>query len=116
MTDREIYGEQLLALLRRLTEADGAVSASERTWMKLIQKEFGQVADGARFDPETLKQIVTEEGDAEELLQLLLMVSLSDGQTTPHEWHLIQEVASLLSVSAQRLETLRSETVLAVDP
>ena len=111
------YGEQLNALLRKLAEADGIVTQEETSWLKLLKKEFGEGNEGqVEFDPEALKSVVENSYEAEELLELLLMVSLSDGQTTPPEWHLIQEVAQILGVSAERLEELRSETVLAVDP
>ena len=116
MTDKA-YAPQLLALLRRLTEADGTVTHNERAWLKLLQKEFGQKsAPHAEFDAEALKAAVEGEGESEELIQLLLMVSLSDGQTTPDEYKLIQEVAKIVDISDEHLEQLRAETVLAVEP
>jgi len=111
------YAEQLLALVRRLTEADGVTTENESAWLGLLQREFGEEhAPDAEFDAQKLKAVVEGEGDAEELIQLLLMISLSDGQTTTQEWEQIQEVAKIVEVSDERLEALRSETVLAVEP
>ena len=116
MTDMA-YAQQLLALIRRLTEADGTVTQNERAWLKLLQKEFGQSsAPQAEFDAEVLKAAVEGEGESEELIQLLLMVSLSDGQTTPDEYKLIKEVAKIVGITDEHLEKLRTETVLAVEP
>jgi uncharacterized tellurite resistance protein B-like protein len=115
--NQQKYGEQLLALIRKLTEADGDITRNERSWLRLLKKEFGQShAPQAEFDPATLKSVVDDADEAEELIQLLLMVSLSDGQTTPDEWHLIQEVAKILEMDDEHLEKLRSETVLSVEP
>lgn len=115
--NQEIYGQQLLALIRKLTEADGDVSRNERSWLRLLKQEFGQAeSPDAEFDADTLRKAVEGEGESVELLQLLLMVSLADGQTTPDEWKLIKQVAAILNVDEASLETLRRETVLAVEP
>lgn len=112
-----VYGQQVLGLIRKLTEADGDVTRNERSWLRLLKREFGaENAPDARFDPEVLKATIQDAGEAKELVQLLLMVSLSDGQTTPEEWSLIQEVAGLVNIERSQLEELRSETVLAVEP
>lgn len=116
-TDKQEYGRQLLALIRKLTESDGTVTRNERAWLGLLRQEFGmKEAPGADFDAQALKAAVQGENEARELVQLLLMVSLSDGQTTPDEWSLIQEIGRLVGVSDEQLETLRRETVLAVEP
>lgn len=115
--DKQIYGQQLLALIRKLTEADGDVTSNERSWLRLLKKEFGQTeAPHAEFDPEILKRAVEGEDESVELIQLLLMVSLADGQTTPNELKLISDVADLVGISSEQLEQLRRETVLAVEP
>ena len=113
----EVYGQQLLALIRKLTEADGDITRNERSWLRLLKKEFGSSeSPEAKYDPVALKAAVSEAGERTELIQLLLMVSLSDGQTTPDEWNLIKQVGGHLDISEDRLETLRQETVLAVEP
>ena len=33
-TDKQEYGRQLLALIRKLTESDGTVTRNERAWLK----------------------------------------------------------------------------------
>jgi uncharacterized tellurite resistance protein B-like protein len=116
-TDEEEYQGQLLALMRKLIAADGVWAEEEKAWLKLLEKEYGP-EDGseAEFDPLMLQKVVKTEGEAEELIELLLMVSLSDGETCASEWRLIQEVARLVGVSEEDTERLRSETVLAVDP
>ena len=116
-TDEEEYQGQLLALMRKLIAADGVWADEEKSWLKLLEKEYGQDhAPDAEFCPLTLQKVVQTEGEAEELIELLLMVSLSDGETSASEWRLIQEVASLVNVSPEMTEKLRSETILAVDP
>ena len=94
----------------------GDVTGEESSWLSLVRKEFGQSEDNSEFDPAVLKAAVEDDDDAEELISLLLMVSLADGQTTPGEYELITRVGGLVGVSAERVEELRSETVLAVDP
>lgn len=115
--EKQIYGQQLLALIRKLTEADGDITSTERSWLRLLKKEFGTgESPDAAFDPEVLKRAVEGEGESVELIQLLLMVSLADGQTTPNELKLIADVAELVGISSERLEQLRRDTVLAVEP
>ena len=116
-TDEEKYQGQLLALMRKLIAADGLWADEEKSWLKLLEKEYGgDDASDVEFCPLTLQNVVKTEGEAEELIELLLMVSLSDGETCASEWRLIQEVARLVNVSPEVTEKLRSETVLAVDP
>lgn len=106
-----------MALIRKLTESDGDVSQNEKAWLKLLKQELGQFDHpDAEFDPEVLKRAVEGEDESVELIQLLLMVSLADGQTTPDEWKLISDVADFVGISNEQLEKLRQETVLAVDP
>jgi uncharacterized tellurite resistance protein B-like protein len=50
------------------------------------------------------------------LIELLLLVSLADGQTSPAEWKLISYIADLVGVDQERLEDLRTHTVLTVEP
>ncbi len=119
--ENEDYGHQMVALLRRLTEVDGDVSVLEKRWVRqLIQELPGHddpdVAESSDFDPNRLKEYVTEEGEAEELIELLLLLSLADGETSPAEWKLISEIGQLVGLSAEQLETLRSTTVLTVEP
>lgn len=117
MSNEEEYQSQLLALMRKLIDADGVTTDEEKTWLKLLEKEYSREhAPEAEFCPLTLQNVVTTEGEAEELIELLLLVSLSDGETCASEWRLIQEVARLVNVSPETAERLRSETILAVDP
>ena len=116
-TDENAYQEQLLALMRRLSQADGLTTDEEVSWLKALEQEFGaDSAPNATFDADTLRRVVDGEGQAEELIELLLMVSLADGQTTPEEWRLIQEVGSIVGLDPAEVERLRSQTILAVDP
>ncbi len=114
--DDKQYGQQVLRLIKKLVETDGDVTGEESSWLSLVRKEFGQSEDNSEFDPAVLKAAVEDDDDAEELISLLLMVSLADGQTTPGEYELIIRVGGLVGVSAERVEQLRAETVLAVDP
>lgn len=108
---------QLIALLRRLSSADGDISIEESRWLRKLLSELPPETDAtAEFDPEKFKSLVADEGDAEELLRVMLLVSLSDGQTSPEEWAVIQETAALLNFSSTELEKLRSETVLTAEP
>lgn len=123
MTEQENddYGHQIVALLRRLTEIDGEVSVLEKRWVRqLIQELPGHdepdVAQSSEFDPNRLSEYVTEEGEAEELIELLLLISLADGETSPEEWKLISEIGLKVGLDADRLETLRATTVLTVEP
>lgn len=117
----EEYGRQMVALLRRLTEVDGDVSVLEKRWVRALMAELpgadGEtVASSADFDPKCLQQHVQEEGEAEELIELLLLISLADGQTSPAEWKLICDIGQLVGMSPERLESLRATTVLTVEP
>lgn len=119
--DNHEYGRQMVALLRRLTEVDGDVSVLEKRWVRTLMQELPgaddeTVANSSDFDPKRLKSLVQEEGEAEELIELLLLISLADGQTSPAEWKLISDIAELVGMDADRLETLRSTTVLTVEP
>jgi uncharacterized tellurite resistance protein B-like protein len=119
--DNHEYGRQMVALLRRLTEVDGDVSVLEKRWVRTLMQELPgaddeTVASSSDFDPKRLKTLVQEEGEAEELIELLLLISLADGQTSPAEWKLISDIAALVGMDADRLETLRSTTVLTVEP
>jgi uncharacterized tellurite resistance protein B-like protein len=108
---------QLVALLRRVTLADGDVSLEESRWLRKLVSELPAETDvNEEFDEEKFKSIVTSEGDAEELLRAMLVLSLSDGQTSSEEWKIVQEVAALFSFPADRLEKLRSETILTAEP
>lgn len=117
--DRE-YGRQLVALLRRLTESDGDVSVLEKRWLRTLMEELqpsdDTAADAADFDPQRLKVLVGADGDAEELIELMLLISLADGETSSEEWKLISDTAALVGLSPERLEELRSTTVLTVEP
>ena len=117
--DRE-YGRQLVALLRRLTEIDGDVSVLEKRWLRTLMEELQPTdetaADASDFDPQRLKTLVNADGEAEELIELLLLVSLADGETGAEEWKLIADTAELVGLSPQRLEELRATTVLTVEP
>ena len=117
--DRE-YGRQLVALLRRLTEIDGDVSVLEKRWLRTLMEELQPTdetaADASDFDPQRLKTLVNADGEAEELIELLLLVSLADGETCAEEWKLIADTAELVGLSPERLEELRATTVLTVEP
>ena len=117
--DRE-YGRQLVALLRRLTESDGDVSVLEKRWLRTLMEELQPTdetaADASDFDPQRLKTLVNADGEAEELIELLLLVSLADGETSADEWKLIADTAELVGLSPERLEELRATTVLTVEP
>lgn len=118
--DNEEYGRQMVALLRRLTEVDGDVSVLEKRWVRLLIQELpghdAVATESSDFEPERLKELVQEEGEAEELIELLLLISLADGETTPAEWKLISDIGRLVGLSEERMETLRSTTVLTVEP
>jgi uncharacterized tellurite resistance protein B-like protein len=119
--DNQEYGRQMVALLRRLTEVDGDVSVLEKRWVRTLMQELpGAEDDGAAessdFDPQRLKALVEEEDDAEELIELLLLISLADGQTSPREWKLISDIAGLVGIDGDRLEKMRATTVLTVEP
>lgn len=117
--DAQEYGRQMVALLRRLCSVDGEVSTVEKRWMRALVRELPAsdiTEDDITFEPKRLQQLAAEEGDAEELLEFLLLVSLSDGQTSAVEWKLIKDVAELVGVSAERLEEMRSTTVLTTEP
>ncbi len=117
--DRE-YGRQLVALLRRLTESDGDVSVLEKRWLRTLMEELqpsdDRAADASDFDPQRLKVLVSADGDAEELIELMLLISLADGETCADEWKLISDTAALVGLTPERLEELRSTTVLTVEP
>ena len=119
--DNKEYGRQMVALLRRLTEIDGDVSVLEKRWVRTLMQELPGnedegAAESADFDPQRLKALVLEEGEADELIELLLLISLADGETSPGEWQLISDIAQLVGISQERLETLRATTVLTVEP
>ena len=89
---------QVVALLRKLTHTDGKESLEESRWLRRLVSELpSETETDEEFDPEKLK-------------------SLADGQTTADEWKLIQQTARLLEYPDDKLETLRSETVLLKDP
>lgn len=117
--DRE-YGRQLVSLLRRLTEIDGEVNVLEKRWLRTLMEELqpndDTAAEAADFDPQRLKVLVEADGEAEELIELLLLVSLADGETSAEEWELISSTAKLVGVSAARLEELRTSTILTIEP
>ena len=119
INDKE-YAHQMVALLRRLTEADGEVSTLEKRWVRRLMQELPTGSEDAaisdEFDPQRLKELVSAEGEADELIELLLLISLADGETSPEEWSLIQSVAELVGVSPEALESMRAETVLTVEP
>lgn len=115
------YGRQMVALLRRLTEVDGDVSVLEKRWVRTLMQELPgandeNAAQSSDFDPNRLKELVAEEGEADELIELLLLISLADGQTSPAEWKLISDIAQLVGIGAERLEEMRATTVLTVEP
>ena len=115
--DKKNYGQQFLALMNKLTKVDGRLSPIEEAWLKRLESELGE--DGveqSEFDPKVLKTYVENEGEAEELLTFLLLVGHSDGVLTSSEWSLIQSVAELVGVDKVRLEEMRTETVLIVEP
>lgn len=119
--DSHEYGRQMVALLRRLTEVDGDVSVLEKRWVRTLMQELPgaddeSVAQSSDFNPSRLKELVAEEGDAEELIELLLLISLADGQTSPAEWKLISDIAQLVGIDSDQLETMRATTVLTVEP
>lgn len=108
---------QLLALLRKLTHSDGDESLEESRWLRRLVNELPPETDMDQdFDPEKLKNLVESQGDAEELLRVMLTLSLADGETSVSEWELIRQTAALLEYPDESLETLRSETVLLKDP
>jgi len=108
---------QLLALLRKLTHTDGDESLEESRWLRRLVSELPPETDMDQdFDPEKLKNLVESQGDAEELLRVMLTLSLADGETSVNEWELIRQTAALLGYPDESLETLRSETVLLKDP
>ncbi len=107
---------QLIAILRRLAAADGDVSVEETRWLRMLLTELPSAEADEEFDPERLKQLVESKEDAEELLRLMLLVSMADGQTSLDEWDIIQETAQLVGFPQDELETMRSETVLAAEP
>jgi hypothetical protein len=108
---------QLLALLRKLTHTDGKETLEESRWLRRLVSELPPETDANQdYDPEKFKSLVEDEGDSEELLRVMLTLSLADGQTSTGEWQLIQQTAKLLNYPAEQLEELRSETVLLKDP
>lgn len=108
---------QVLALLRKLTSTDGDVSAEESRWLRRLVSELPPETElNEEFDPAKLKSFVEERAEVEELLRVMLVLSLADGETSAGEWELIQETSRLLDFPADKLEKLRSETVLAKDP
>lgn len=117
--DRE-YGRQLVSLLRRLTEIDGEVNVLEKRWLRTLMEELqpndDTAAEADDFDPQRLKVLVEADGEAEELIELLLLVSLADGETNAEEWELISSTAKLVGVSESRLEELRTSTILTIEP
>ena len=115
--DKKNYGQQFLALMNKLTKVDGRLSPIEEAWLKRLQSELGEDSvTQSDFDPQVLKTYVENKGEAEELLTFLLLVGHSDGILTSSEWALIQEMAELVGVDKVRLEEMRAETVLIVEP
>lgn len=115
--DERNYGHQFLALMEKLTKVDGTLSPVEAAWLKRLEKELGD--DGgsqSEFDPHVLKNYVQSKGEAEELMTFLLLLGHSDGVLTSSEWELIQEIAELVGVDTARLEEMRAESVLIVEP
>lgn len=118
--EKQEYGRQMVALLSKLTEADGDLSTMEKRWLRALINELPSAKGedlpaSVDFDPERLRALVAEEGDAEELIEFLLLVSLADGQTSSSEWALIGDIANLVGISPERLEKMRETTVL-VEP
>lgn len=108
---------QVLALLRKLVATDGDVTLEESRWLRRLVSELPPETEmDEEFDPTKLKALVEEHADSEELLRVMLTLSLADGQTSAAEWELIKETARLLEFPDDELETLRSETVLVEDP
>ena len=108
---------QVVALLRKLTHTDGKESLEESRWLRRLVSELpADTETDEEFHPEKLKSLVEGEEDREELLRVMLTMSLADGQTSADEWKLIQQTARLLDYPDEKLEALRSETVLLKDP
>ena len=106
-----------MALLRKLTHTDGKETLEESRWLRRLVSELPPETDANQdYDPEKFKSLVEDEGDSEELLRVMLTLSLADGQTSAGEWELIQQTAKLLNYPPDQLEELRSETVLLKDP
>lgn len=115
MTDDKEYGKQTLRLLKKLVESDGIVTDEESTWMEYIKGQLEQSGDEEPFDPATLKAEVDRKGEAEELVSLLLMVSLADGETGEAELKIVHEVAKLVDVSEKRVEDLKVEVLRSLN-
>lgn len=109
-SDKE-YAEQVLRILKRLVESDGVVTPEEATWMTYIRQHLGQTGDSQPFDPNKLKAAVENKGEAEELISLLLMVSLADGKTAHDELEIVRHVAELVEVPEARVEELKADVI-----
>lgn len=111
MTDDKEYSKQTLRLLKKLVESDGVVTAEESTWMDYIKGQLKQAGDDEPFDPKKLKAEVEKKGEAEDLITLLLMVSLADGKTDSQEFDIVRDMAKLVEVPEQRVEELKAEAL-----
>ncbi len=116
MADDREYGKQTLRLLKKLVESDGIVTDEESTWLEYIKEHLNQGCDDEPFDPVQLKAEVDRKGEAEELVSLLLMVSLADGETAATELAIVRDIAKLVEVSEERMEELRSDALSRLSP
>ena len=65
----------------------------ESRWLRRLVSELpSETETDEEVDPEKLKSLVEDEEDREELLRVMLTMSLADGQTTADEWKLIQQI------------------------
>ena len=116
MSDAD-YGNQLMALLSKLVACDGRLTENERAFLKEIADEL-PIQDGVKssedmvFRPEALKTLVESRGEAKELIKMMLLVSLADGETSLKELEFIREVAETLEVAEDDFEELRQDTIL----
>lgn len=103
---------KIIGALQQLCEIDGHTSVEEQALLKKILPE------SPHQDPPDLDDLAASLEDPQErqdLIRLMLMVSLADGSTTAHEYDYIRDVAMHLGLSEELLEDLRQHTMLALD-
>ena len=105
-------GKAVLAALQQLAEADGLVCQNEQGWLDRLGQELQlDPPRSAQFNLDELSREVADPKRRQELVRLMLLVSLADGQATEAELEFIQKVARRLNIAEDQvndwLERLR---------
>mgnify|MGYP001231032831 CR=1 FL=1 len=92
-------GKAVLAALQKLAEADGLVCENEQGWLDRLGQELQiEPTRSSHFNLDELSRQVVGPEQRQELIRLLLLVSLADGQATEAELEFIHKVARRLQI------------------